>query len=107
MNHPSLKDSRYLNFILATVSDQLKIIESPSSISSSLTKIKIPISLSSQFLNVAKENNSRNIETCGILFGQLGGEFTITHCLIPKQKGTHDSCVTTNEEQILEFQGNV
>jgi len=87
----------------ATVSDQLKIIESPS-IPSSLTKINIPISLSSQFLNVAKENNSRNIETCGILFGKLGGEFTITHCLIPKQKGTHDSCVTTNEEQILEFQ---
>ena len=56
---------------------------------------------------MAKENNSRNIETCGILFGQLGGEFTITHCLIPKQKGTHDSCVTTNEEQILEFQGKI
>ena len=32
------------------------------------------------------------------------GRFQITTCLLPKQKGTHDSCTTTNEEQIWEFQ---
>ena len=35
----------------------------------------------------------------------IDSKIELTHVLIPKQKGTHDSCVTTNEEQILEFQG--
>ena len=53
------------------------------------------------------QNSQKNIETCGLLFGMLIDKtYELTHVLLPKQKGTHDSCVTTNEEQILEFQGN-
>ena len=67
---------------------------------------KVPETLAPQFLKFAAENSQRNIETCGVLFGMMiDSKIELTHVLIPKQKGTHDSCVTTNEEQILEFQG--
>ena len=94
----------------APVSGQLTVLgSSDGSVSdrnSDLTPVSIPYSLSPQFLRISTENNSKNVETCGILFGKLNSnKFTITHCLVPKQKGTHDSCSTTNEEQILEFQG--
>ena len=93
----------------AMVSGQLKIIGSEKrTVSSKLTTVSVPYSLSTQFLKVSSANNLKNLETCGILFGSLSGnEIKITHCLVPKQTGTHDSCTTTNEEQILEFQGNV
>ena len=115
-NNKNGKISVYGAYILvpysAPVSGQLTVLgcsDGVSSISdrnSDLTPVSIPYSLSPQFLRISAENNSKNVETCGILFGKLNlNKFTITHCLIPKQKGTHDSCSTTNEEQILEFQG--
>ena len=57
-------------------------------------------------IKFSSANSQRNIETCGVLFGMMiDAAIELTHVLLPKQKGTHDSCVTTNEEQILEFQG--
>ena len=65
-------------------------------------------SLAAQFLKMSIQNSQKNIETCGLLFGMLIDKtYELTHVLLPKQKGTHDSCVTTNEEQILEFQGKI
>jgi len=73
--------------------------------SGSIRTVNIPTDISSKFLALSAANNRRNIETCGLLFGVAEGEaFKITHCMLPKQTGTHDSCVTTNEEQIWKFQ---
>jgi len=72
---------------------------------STLSPISVPESLAAQFLKCSSANSQRNIETCGVLFGMMiDSAIELTHVLLPKQKGTHDSCVTTNEEQILEFQ---
>lgn len=31
-------------------------------------------------------------------------ELIITHMILPKQKGTSDSCLTMNEEEIFDYQ---
>ena len=73
---------------------------------SNLRVVHIPTEISTKFLSLTAENNKQNIETCGLLFGISEGDaFIITHCMLPKQTGTHDSCCTTNEEQIWKFQG--
>ena len=71
----------------------------------SLRKVVLPSSLSEDFLRAASSNTARNVETCGILAGKLSRNcFTISHVLIPKQNGTSDSCLTSNEEEVFEFQ---
>ncbi|GBM81438.1 STAM-binding protein-like A [Araneus ventricosus] len=57
------------------------------------------------FLNLAKQNTDRNVETCGILAGKMShNQLMVTHLLIPKQTGTSDSCTTDNEEDIFMYQ---
>lgn len=57
------------------------------------------------FLQLAQANTNENIETCGILAGQLAhNRLYITHVIIPKQQGTPDSCTTMHEEEIFEIQ---
>ncbi|TKR80072.1 hypothetical protein L596_014203 [Steinernema carpocapsae] len=65
--------------------------------------------LISEFAFYAKENTDANRETCGQLFGRLNrsgskDEFVVSHLLIPKQMGTSESCETTNEEDMYEYQ---
>lgn len=73
--------------------------------SDSLRRVVIPMSLTQDFLRAAALNTSRNVETCGMLAGKLSQNvFTITHVLIPKQRGTSDSCLTDNEEEVFAFQ---
>ena len=55
--------------------------------------------------NAAEPNTKANIETCGVLAGKLSqNKFQITHLIIPKQSGTADSCTTTGEEAIFDYQ---
>jgi len=85
-----------------------------SSIASSLIKssnkyglrtVVCPSDLPLKFMEVVKDNTQRNMETCGILFGKLANEaFIITHVLLPHQTGAPDSCDTTREEDMWEFQ---
>jgi len=83
----------------------LKIIAPQSGSRSTHQKVTVPALLGPEFLRFAVENSRHNIETIGMLFAKShSGRFQITTCLLPKQKGTHDSCTTTNEEQIWEFQ---
>ncbi len=52
-----------------------------------------------EFLKVARPNTDRNVETCAILAGRLSSNtFRITHVLVPKQKGTADSCTMLEED---------
>ncbi|XP_078485939.1 STAM-binding protein-like A [Ciona intestinalis] len=70
-----------------------------------LRTILSPADLPTKFMQLAHGNTSRNIETCGVLFGKLANEvFVITHVLIPHQKGAPDSCDTTREEDMWDFQ---
>lgn len=70
-----------------------------------LRRVVVPSDLTAQFLHAAELNTVCNIETCGLLAGKLSQNvFTITHVLVPKQKGTSDSCQTQNEEEIFDFQ---
>ncbi|VEL15990.1 unnamed protein product [Protopolystoma xenopodis] len=66
--------------------------------------VHLPISLPTEFLRLAEANTRRNLETCGNLCGRLiDNEFRITDLVILKQKGTPDSCTTTNEEELFDY----
>ena len=70
-----------------------------------LRTVVVPSMAEGKFLSVAQPNTSRNVETCAILAGKLARDrFRITHLLVPKQSGTSDSCTTSNEEAIFEYQ---
>ncbi|CAO1423725.1 unnamed protein product [Diamesa tonsa] len=70
-----------------------------------LRTVKVPENTMIKFLELAKSNTARNVETCGILAGQLKqNQLIITHVILPKQSGTSDSCNTMNEEEIFDIQ---
>lgn len=72
--------------------------ESPTFYSSGLRKILVPMSLIPKFLELAKTNTEKNIETCGLLAGTLQqNRLTITVLIIPEQTGSSDHCVAENE----------
>ena len=63
-----------------------------------------PEDLISKFLEIAKANSDRNIETLGTFGGQLcNNKFRVTHLLIPKQQGQSDSCTMEGDEDVLEL----
>ncbi|XP_022909182.1 STAM-binding protein-like A [Onthophagus taurus] len=84
----------------------------PSSLMSSnlrigLRTVKIPAKVMPMFLLLAQKNTMSNVETCGILAGKLEKHsLIITHMILPKQKGTYDSCTTVNEEEMFDYQDN-
>jgi STAM-binding protein len=70
-----------------------------------LRKLCVPSDTMTKFLSVAHKNTVNNVETCGILAGQLKQhQLFVTHCILPKQSGTSDSCNTKNEEDIFIYQ---
>lgn len=65
----------------------------------------VPSKVMVAFQNLAQNNTNKNVETCGILAGKLErNQLIITHMILPKQNGTPDSCTTTNEEEIFDYQ---
>lgn len=71
----------------------------------SLRPVLVPTSTMAKFLALASQNTLSNVETCGILAGRLAqNKLLITHVIVPKQRGTSDSCTTMNEEDIFNFQ---
>ncbi|KAF6208173.1 hypothetical protein GE061_016624, partial [Apolygus lucorum] len=72
---------------------------------SKLRTVVVPGNLIKQFTSLAQRNTDRNVETCGILAGQLKkDELVITHLLIPQQSGSSDACDTQREEDLFDFQ---
>ena len=72
-----------------------------------LRTVFLPPDLRSRFLNIARPNTQRNLETCGILCGQLiSNAFFTTHLLIPEQEATSDTCDTLNEEGLFDYCDN-
>lgn len=70
-----------------------------------LRKVVVPLDVKDKFLEAARSNTIRNVETGGILAGVLSrNEFTITTIIIPKQEGCSDSFSTLKEEEIFDYQ---
>ncbi|KAG1330638.1 putative AMSH-like ubiquitin thioesterase 1 [Cocos nucifera] len=75
-------------------------------------QVHISTTMMENFMRLAKSNTVRNLETCGVLAGSLGialllqknRKFFVTALIIPKQESTSDSCQTTNEEEIFDYQ---
>ena len=69
-----------------------------------LRNVAIPGDLISRFLDIAKVNSNRNIETLGTLGGQLcNNKFRVTHLLIPRQQGQSDSCTMDGIEDVWDI----
>ncbi|XP_078445712.1 associated molecule with the SH3 domain of STAM 1 isoform X2 [Wolffia australiana] len=78
--------------------DELIRAESP-------LEVHVSAVLMDSFLRVAKSNTSKNLETCGVLAGSLKNrKFYVTALIIPKQESTSNTCHTTNEEEIFDYQ---
>ena len=70
-----------------------------------LRTVALPEDLISKFLEIAKANSDRNIETLGTFGGQLcNNKFRVTHLLIPKQQGQSDSCTMEWYEDELRWE---
>ncbi|XP_053548184.1 AMSH-like protease isoform X2 [Bombina bombina] len=70
-----------------------------------LRLVVLPIDLSHKFLQLAADNTTRGIETCGILCGKLThNEFLITHVIVPKQSAGPDYCDMENVEELFSVQ---
>ncbi|XP_039434123.1 STAM-binding protein-like [Culex pipiens pallens] len=80
---------------------------SPTSVlaAGTLRSVTVPTNTMAKFLQLAARNTATNVETCGILAGKLAqNKLVITHVIVPKQKGTADSCTTMCEEDIFNYQ---
>ncbi|CAM6048771.1 unnamed protein product [Sphagnum compactum] len=67
--------------------------------------LHISTKMMDEFMQMAKANTLRNLETCGVLAGSLKkGTFYVSTLIIPKQEATSDSCQTLNEEEIFDSQ---
>ncbi|EPY52455.1 AMSH protein [Schizosaccharomyces cryophilus OY26] len=70
-----------------------------------LRTVYLPKSLKSKFLRVAESNTKKKLETCGILCGKLRqNAFFITRLVIPSQEATTDTCGTTDETALFDYQ---
>ncbi|KAG9449956.1 hypothetical protein H6P81_009921 [Aristolochia fimbriata] len=76
-----------------------------SSASKAMLDIHISARLMEDFLELARENTDKDLETCGVLGANLRkGTFYVTSLIIPKQESTCNSCQTLNEEEIYGVQ---
>ncbi|KAG1346897.1 AMSH-like ubiquitin thioesterase 2 [Cocos nucifera] len=72
-----------------------------SSTSTGIHNMHISVRLMGEFMELAKDNTDKNLETCGILGAFLNDQtFYVTTLIIPKQESTSGSCQALNEEEI-------
>ncbi|XVE75041.1 hypothetical protein DITRI_Ditri12bG0065600 [Diplodiscus trichospermus] len=70
-----------------------------------LQDVHISARLMEDFLELAKDNTEKDLETCGVLGAFLEKEtFYVTTLIIPKQESTSNSCQAINEEEIFAIQ---
>jgi len=68
-----------------------------------LRGVQVPEDLMTHFLRIASSNSSAGLETLGTLGGRLSkNRLVITHLVIPKQKGSSDSCTMEGLEEVWE-----
>ncbi|GAV81284.1 JAB domain-containing protein [Cephalotus follicularis] len=70
-----------------------------------LQDVHISAQLVEDFLELARDNTEKDLETCGVLGAFLeSGTFFVTTLIIPKQESTSSSCQATNEEELFAIQ---
>ncbi|KAG4159203.1 hypothetical protein ERO13_D02G162100v2 [Gossypium hirsutum] len=70
-----------------------------------LQNVHISTRLMEDFLELAKENTKKDLETCGVLGAFLEkGTFYVTTLIIPKQESTSNSCQAISDEEIFAIQ---
>ncbi|KAJ4974614.1 hypothetical protein NE237_007788 [Protea cynaroides] len=70
-----------------------------------LQDVHISARLMEDFLELARDNTDKDLETCGILGAFLKkGTFYVTTLIVPKQESTSSSCQALNEEEIYTVQ---
>ncbi|XP_062110314.1 AMSH-like ubiquitin thioesterase 2 isoform X2 [Humulus lupulus] len=70
-----------------------------------LRDVHISAQLMEDFLELAKGNTEKDLETCGILGASLKkNRFYVTTLIIPKQECTSSSCQASNEEEVFTIQ---
>uniref|UniRef100_A0A5B7AL47 Putative AMSH-like ubiquitin thioesterase 2 n=1 Tax=Davidia involucrata TaxID=16924 RepID=A0A5B7AL47_DAVIN len=70
-----------------------------------LKDVHISAQLLEDFLELARDNTNKNMETCAVLGAFLKEEtFYVTTMIIPKQESTSSSCQALNEEEIFAIQ---
>ncbi|XP_042500238.1 AMSH-like ubiquitin thioesterase 2 [Macadamia integrifolia] len=70
-----------------------------------LQDVHISARLMEDFLELARDNTDKDLETCGILGAFLEkGIFYVTTLIVPKQESASNSCQALNEEEIYAIQ---
>ncbi|KAJ4959712.1 hypothetical protein NE237_019622 [Protea cynaroides] len=70
-----------------------------------LQDVHISSRLMEDFLELARDNTDKDLETCGILGAFLKkGTFYVTTLIVPKQESASNSCQALNEEEIYTIQ---
>ncbi|XP_043704042.1 AMSH-like ubiquitin thioesterase 2 [Telopea speciosissima] len=70
-----------------------------------LQDVHISARLMEDFLELARDNTDKDLETCGILGAFLKeGTFYVTTLIVPNQESTSSSCQALNEEEIYAVQ---
>ncbi|XP_044480711.1 AMSH-like ubiquitin thioesterase 2 isoform X2 [Mangifera indica] len=70
-----------------------------------LQDVHISGQLMEDFLELAKDNTDKDLETCGVLGAFLENRtFYVTTLIIPKQDSTSSSCQAVNEEEVFAIQ---
>ena len=65
-------------------------------------KVLIPEDTVGVFLDLAKQNTNQNIETVGILAGNVTSpNIRVTHLVVPRQKGDSTTCECLEEELVV------
>ncbi|KAF8040802.1 hypothetical protein BT93_B2895 [Corymbia citriodora subsp. variegata] len=101
--------SRALSFVEDSTQERhlshVKGADCGSAHSTSRKNLHISARLMEEFLELAKENTDKDLETCGILGAFLDkGVLYVTTLIIPKQESTSNSCVAKNEEEVFAIQ---
>jgi len=69
-----------------------------------LRTLFLPSALRTTFLAIAQDNTDANLETCGVLCGQLiQNALFVSRLVIPEQEATSDTCATKDEEGLFEY----
>lgn len=70
-----------------------------------LRDVHISGRLMEDFLELAKENTEKDLETCGVLGASFKKNiFYVTTLIVPKQESTSSSCQASNEEELFTIQ---
>ncbi|CAI0434715.1 unnamed protein product [Linum tenue] len=73
--------------------------------SNCLRDVHISARLMEDFLELAKQNTDKDLETCGVLGAFLeSGTYYVTTLIIPKQESTSNSCEAKREEEYFTIQ---